>query len=237
LLLKLLIFFYTYNNLLQGNKAALKNLRIDLYHCSGENHAFAAENAIKITKERLYKYLRSYFSTTWPQALPLIVAGVNNTENSGLEGLTPASVNSPVSDPLTRLKRREHELKRRPLPTRTLNKVFKVNDYVYVDFKDAPFYKAFDFQKGMIFRVSDVDKSLEPWQYSVTELNGKVVKQKYYAWQLLPATDPAKTVLPIEKVLESRKRPGHGKEHLVRWLHYGPSYDSWEPEKNILKNK
>ena len=38
-------------------------------------------------------------------------------------------------------------------------------------------------------------------------------------------------VFKVEKVI--RKRKGHPKEHLVRWLRWPPKYDSWASEQDL----
>jgi hypothetical protein len=38
----------------------------------------------------------------------------------------------------------------------------------------------------------------------------------------------------VEKVLKTRKRPGHPKEHLVRWAGYSEKFDSWVPATDIV---
>jgi hypothetical protein len=182
---------------------------------------------------RLYKYLRANFRNNWPTVLPLIVTAVNNTENSALGGLIPASVNDPVADPLTREKRREVQLKK--VRKKVVKKPFKVDDFVYIDFPDEPFMKSFDFMRGMVYKISAIDAKTEPYLYSLKELNNTPLKKKYYAWQLLAATDPAETDFPIEKIVKERKLPGKSKEYLVKWLHYDNSYNEWIPKNRLIK--
>jgi hypothetical protein len=236
----------------QGNRKAFKKLNIDFYVLQGNSKAFVSENFIRITKARMYRSLRANFSVSWEKTLPYIVAGINNTPSPALGGYTAESLNSPSQDPITREVRRQGELNRKE-DKKVVAKEYEIGQFVYVDFPDVPFMKSFDFARGMAYKVAAVDAASTPYLYTIEELNGKRLKQKYYAWQLNPATDPDKTTLPIEAVIDTRGS-GRNAELLVKWLHYDNSYvrialsvqyltcdcylsfqNSWIPKKSLVK--
>jgi hypothetical protein len=213
-----------------GNRKRLKKQGINLYVLKGDHKAFQAELYIRIIKERLFKYLRANFKNTWPKVLQDIVSSINRTENKALNYLVPADLNSPTDDPIVREARRNISVN--PVK-KTVEKNLPVGSYVYADFPDEPFTKAFDFARGMVFVISHVNTKEKPYLYSLKELNDKPVKKKYYSWQLRVASDPYKTNLPIEKILQERKK-GSQKEFLVKWLFYDNSYNSWVPKKQLV---
>jgi hypothetical protein len=216
-----------------GIKSRLKKLKINLYVLKGEHKAFQAELYIRIIKERLFKFLRANFKNTWPDILPLIVFNINNTENKALNYLVPAEVNSPSADPIIREERRKVDESGGKKVKKEVIKDFPIGAFVYADFPDEPFVKSFDFARGMVFIVSDVNKSEKPYLYSLKELNEKPVKKKYYSWQLRAAQDPYKEPLPIEKIIKERKK-GTKKEYLVKWLFYDNSYNTWITKKQLM---
>jgi hypothetical protein len=214
-----------------GNRKRLADKGINLYILKGEHKAFQAELYIRIIKERLFKYLRANFKNAWPKVIQAVVSNINHTENKALNYLVPADLNSPSDDSIVREERRG---KTSVIPLKkTIEKNLQAGTYVYADFPDEPFTKAFDFARGMVFIISHVNTQEKPYLYSLKELNDKPVKKKYYSWQLRVAPDPYKTNLPIEKILEERKK-GSQKEYLVKWLFYDSSYNSWVPKKQLV---
>ena len=195
-----------------------------------------AELYNKIIKSRLYRYLRSIFKNDWEQHIQAIVAGINNTANSGIDGLRPAAINSPIYDDLVREKRGGNGQKRKSLPF-FKEPALKIDDYVYPDFPGPLFAKGFDPARGMTYQIASIDKKNSPTLYTVKELNGTLVKKKFYSFQLFPAPDPYSHDWPIEKVLNQRSA-GRGRrkhiEYLVKFLDYGDSYNEWVPKDKVV---
>jgi len=207
-------------------------MRIKLYISKGENKSFQAENYLKLLKNRIYKAVRSKFTDKWSAILQSIVTGINFTENKGISGLIPAEVNSPISDPVVREARIKAGLNR-PKAKKTQD-TFKLKQFVYIDLGKDVFAKGFDFARGQIFHIAAIDKTSEPYFYTVEELDGTPVKKKYYSWQLRKAPDPNKTHLPVEKVLETRKEKGKQKEYLVKFLFYPSKYNLWIKQRDFI---
>jgi hypothetical protein len=143
-----------------------------------------------------------------------------------LGGNTPASVNSPISDPLVREIRSKNEISKSSAKKQYLTE-FKVNDYVYIDFPSTPFAKqSYDVKRGMVYVIAEVDTTSKPYMYKLKELDNTPVKKKLYSWNLLKAGDPNTELLPVQSW--SKKRTVNGKvEYFVKWENYPAKYSSW----------
>lgn len=123
----------------------------------GQNKANFAEWAILIIKRRLYKLLRGSLSQDWPNFIEKIADDHNNTPQKKLGFLKPNDIqNSFDSAKVWKLKNLQdipHFLEptyKQQIINQHLNdtddKSLKVNDYVYIDFKQSLFGKSFDVQ-------------------------------------------------------------------------------------------
>lgn len=231
-------------------KDALAKLGVRLYVLQGDHKAFQAERRLRDVKFRVYRAARSKFSNKWELYLQKLVDGINATPTSALRGLTPASVNSPYSDPVVRAARRQtREAKesssgKKPKKSST---VYKEGDYVYPDLKAMVFDdRAFHLKRLEIYKITKVDRSSEPFLYTLTNESGtKTLDKKFYAYQLRPAPEPFKENTAVERIVEERtvkddKDPKKKKtkvQALVKWVGYGPESNTWVDVANIVGYK
>lgn len=204
-----------------GNREYLKEKGVELYIRRGDNKAFQAENYIRIFKHVLYKYLRQERSQNWPSAVDRVVSQINNRRQRGLGSLTPAQVNNPLQDPVSRgvIKRKRYsDVEEKP---KKLKKEFRKNAFVFVNFKKEPLFKGFDTQRGTIYQIAEVDDQESPRLYSLKELDGTPVRGKYYAAELKSAPNPKDMEHEVEKIISRRTDKSTGKKQfLVKWLFY-----------------
>ena len=230
------VSYTTFLTIFQGHEAKWSKFGIRHYVLNGPNKAFMAELYNKIIKSRLYRNLRSIYKNDWEKHIQSVVDGVNNTANLGIGGLRPAATNSPIYDDLVRAKRGGNGHHRISLPAFKEQKL-KVDDYVFPDFPGPIFSKGFDPARGMTYQIASIDERNSPTLYTVKQLNGTMVKKKFYSFQLFPAPDPYSHEWPIEKVL-SKKHVGKGKnrheEYLVKFLDYDDSYNEWVPKDQVI---
>ena len=78
--------------------------------------------------------------------------------------------------------------------------------------------------------ISKVMTNLPQPRYKVKDENGEELDDILHENELIRYIPSGE--YRIEKVLKRRVRNGQ-REALVRWLHYGPEHDSWEPEENL----
>ena len=68
--------------------------------------------------------------------------------------------------------------------------------------------------------------------YEIQDYEGEDILGTFYEQELQNVT-PGE-VFKIEKVLKSRKRRGHPKEFLVKWMRWPAKYNSWVSEKDMV---
>jgi hypothetical protein len=221
-----------------GNRNALAKMGITLYLLKGAHKAFVVEKYNGVLKNRLMRLAREKFTNDWPRFLQQTILNINSTANRGLDGLVPAKVNTPFSDPLVRDARAAAAAKRSDVGggRKVTAGVFKKDDFVYADVPSRVQFdsRSFHVARDMVYRVAEVDTSQDPPYYKLAEINGKVLKRRYYGWQMRAARKPfdPNKYMPVEKILDHRvvnKKP----EVLVKWSYYGDEYNSWEPEANV----
>ena len=69
--------------------------------------------------------------------------------------------------------------------------------------------------------------------YTLEDYAGDAVIGRFYAEELQAVTTTDEDTYKIEKVIRHRKRRGHTKEFLVRWLGWPAKYDSWVNEAEL----
>jgi len=70
--------------------------------------------------------------------------------------------------------------------------------------------------------------------YELEDLNKQPIDESFYQEELTPVVVTKQTQFKIDKILSTRVRRGI-KEHKVRWLGYGPVFDSWVKASDIVK--
>ena len=206
-----------------GNREFLKSKNITLITLRGKNKAFQAENFIRIFKSALYKYLRFHHSKDWPRATPIITRLLNTRRQKNLGPFTPADINSPFEDPVSRpalekLRRSRHEKEESKMKTKEPD-YLKINSFVYLGYQKATLYKGFQTKRGAIYKIVAADRSQRPYLYTLAERDGTKLDGKYYGAELKKAPNPAKIDHEIDEVLKQRTVNGK-KEYFVKFLYY-----------------
>lgn len=192
------------------------------------NKAFQAERAIRTLKGRLYRSARFAYTKNWDEKLQEMTVSINFTPSRGIGNLAPMWVNDPIFNSLIREKREAVREKEDQYLPKMTKRSFKVGDYVYRDFgvKETPFFKAYDFARGPIFKIKTVDTRQLPHTYTLEDLLGEKEDGFFYSSQLRKAPDPATVSFPVEEVLKEKKE--HGINYVfVKWLHYPDTHNSW----------
>ena len=207
----------------QGLKSWFKEMKIYFIMRRGSLKASVAEEAIYRIKARLYRNISSGSDQSWPELLSVVVKNINNTPNSGIGFLTPNKIKDPQFDTLVLQKRPKNFY---PMWQKQLKNIkfakskFEIGDEVYLTLPRPSFYKSYHLQRGQIYKISAVDKSISPVMYKLSDLHEKPVgNMTFYESELRRAPPNHLRLYPIEKILKTRKRKGI-KEHLVKYMFY-----------------
>jgi hypothetical protein len=110
-----------------------------------------------------------------------------------------------------------------------------VGDKVRISVLKTPFLRHYsETFTNEIFIVAERYKKQFIPTYRLKDWNNEGIEGSFYTSELQKVNVDEQTSYNIEKILKTRTRRGK-KEHLVRWQHWGPKYDSWIQAREIEK--
>ncbi len=88
--------------------------------------------------------------------------------------------------------------------------------------------------KGEYFRVYRINRTLAVPMYYIQSMDtDEYIEGGFYAQELQRQRGDS---FKVERVLRRRRRTnGRGWEILVKWQHFGPRWNSWIPETNVVR--
>ena len=194
----------------------LNRLGIYLHHPSSpENKAAMAERMQRTLKGRLERAMYHKSSRRYITYLQDIASGINHTVNRSIK-MAPADVDVLPEEP-------EPEKKKVR---------FAPGDLVRISMTRGPFAKGYE--RGYSVEEFVVTKVIgnRPPVYHLKDYNGEPIRGIFYQEEMVPIKR-VDDVYQVEKILDRRTYRGQ-KQVLVRWFGYGPEFDSWEPEKDVI---
>ena len=197
-------------------KKFLNSLGIYLHHPSSpENKAAMVERMNRTLKGRLERAMYHKSSRRYLPYLQDIVRGINKTPNRSIK-MAPEDVDVLPDEPLPDVKKVR----------------FAAGDLVRISMTRGPFAKGYE--RGYSVEEFIVTKVIgnRPPVYHLKDYNGEPIKGIFYQEEMVPCKH-VDNVYKVEKILGKRTYRGQ-KQVLVRWFGYGPEFDSWEPEKDVI---
>jgi hypothetical protein len=193
-----------------------------IHHFTTHNSvkAHMAERVIRTFRARLHRLITYNQNERYIDDLNAIVHGYNESVHSSI-GLAPNDVTYANERSVWWTLFWPKKPRKTPKPYK-----FKVNDLVRISYARHPFSRGYDYQyTGEVFKVvSRARRDLLP-VYKLHDLSGEPLSGTFYTEELVLA--PHGDVYKVEKILRTRKRPGYPKEAYVKWLHFGPKFNSW----------
>ena len=216
------------NNLVQSTFRRKKIKHIFGYE---PNKAVLAELAIKQLKARIYKVLQKNGTEVWGPHLDDAVFAINNTKSPYLAGYSPAEVNDDVTEKIW-FNRIQRQLKKQP---RLINYKYNVGDSVRIRYSRGAnsFKKNYDEQMGAkVYYIQNREAPGNIPLYKLRDDRNNLVPGRFKSHELQHVIINDDTVWRIERVLGYRNINGV-RMAKVRWLDYGPEYDSYIPADQV----
>ena len=207
-------------------KKLMSDNNIKDYGTTSSMKANFSERMIKTLKERLYRYMTNQSDvehkpvTRYIDILQDTMNAYNHSVHSSTQ-MRPADVTEANESELWK----KLYLHNKSIPLKMKRQRLKLNQQVRIALKKGPLTKGYtgNWSKEIYIIKGFMTRNGLP-MYVLTDLNGGPVTQTYYAEELQPVLVSAQR--QIELVRATRGR-GDKKEYLVRWKHYGPSFDEY----------
>ncbi len=215
-------------------KAIMQSKGIRMDQAKNINKAAIVERVNKSLQILIYKYLTDRSETRYIDALPDLVKSYNTRKHRSLNYISPQEADFPSNEHLVRSMHRMRYSslvgkQRKSPPT------FKVGDMVRVKtYAKAPssarraYLQQFH---GEYFKVVRLNRRMPIVMYEIQSMDtDEIIEGGFYSNEL---TRVRGDTFKIERIIKSRGT-GPNKEHLVRWKHFGPRWDSWIKASDVL---
>ena len=117
-----------------------------------------------------------------------------------------------------------------------LTLVYNIGDWVRISYLKRTFDREYDEKwTREFFKVVKREYMQGKQLYTLEDYAGDPVEGRFYREELQPVTVTGDEIYKIEKVIKTIKKRGQPTQYLVRWLGWGPKFDSYIDEA-VLKN-
>ena len=202
----------------------LKDEGIHWFHTYSDRKASVVERFNRTLKGIMWKYFTYKGTHKWVDALPDFLQNYNSNVHSSI-GMKPRDV-TPENDHVAFQALFGHEMAAAGhKPKFSVGEKVRITKYKGV------------FKKGYlpnwteeIFVVRYIVYSKPP-VYRIEDLGGEEILGTFYEDELQAVDDSG--VYRVEKILKTKKVKGQ-KYYLIKWRGYPDSFNSWEPESNVI---
>ena len=197
--------------------------------------AAIAERVNKSLQILIYKYLTDAGETRYLAALPELVSTYNSRKHRSLGKFSPNEADLKENEEEVRNIHKERYDKINA--KRKAKAKYKVGDRVRVKTLSSSISssrRAYVQQfHGEMYEIVEVKTRMPIPMYTLKSLDkGDVIEGGFYGNEITPVRGD---LFKIEKILRRRGR-GRNRQLLVRWKHFGPHWDSWINESDIVDN-
>lgn len=196
---------------------------------STENYEIKAaivERLQRTMKEKMFAYFTATNTVRYVDILPSLVKAYNESEHRTIK-MPPADVNVCNSHIVFE---NLYGGKKKTYPK---NRKFRRGDYVRISKYKKVFAKGYESNWSReIFVVDTFVSKTWPFTYKVKDLNGEVLKGRFYEPELQAVDFDPSGEFQVDEILQSRGR-GKKKEVLVSWKGYPESFNQWIPEVSL----
>ena len=185
--------------------------------------ASIAERVIKTLKSKYHRYMTQHQSFRYVHIIDEVTHAYNNRYHRTIK-MRPVDVT---------VANQAQVRSNIYCVTTTPQKRFRydIGEWVRISYLKRTFHREYEEQwTRELFKVIGRARMQGKPVYTLEDYAGDPVLGTFYSEELQPVVVGEDTVYKIEKVLRSRRRRGHPKEYLVRWLGWPAKYDSWVSE-------
>jgi transposase InsO family protein len=210
----------------------LQSLGIKDITTSDDVKASLAERAIRSVKGRLFRYMYHKQTYVYIDVLPHITAAYNNSYHRILR-LSPSQVS--LKNERQIWNQMYNSVKFPYVLKKTQNKnLLPVGSYVRISFYRHVFSREYR-QKwsSELFQIYKRQMRDGIVVYFLRDLSGEDLRGSFYREELQPATYSPDTVYKIEKILRYKRNKAGKKLMYVKWLNWGPKFNSWISEDDV----
>jgi hypothetical protein len=202
----------------------LRANNIELRHPSFK--ASHVERFQKSIQALIYRYIENKQSNSYLPALPALLHTYNTRYHRTIKMSPNEAEEEKNADRLLRNVTDEYARRKRRKPR------FSRGELVRVLKKKGSFARSYDDTYGEPhFRIAEIFTRMPIPQYAVEDLRGVRRRGRLYAEQMQRVHNPD-SIYKVEKIIKRRTRR-RVKQALVRWLGYGPEFDTWLPETDV----
>lgn len=206
----------------------LKSEGIDFFTTFSETKAAICERFNRTLKTRMWRYFQFKNTRRYIDILPELVESYNNAKHRTI-GIEPVNVNQSNQSKIWKRVTKEQ--------TRGLK---KKKPKFFVDQTVRTSNERLHFEKGYtekwteeIFFIDKIYLQYVPFMYKLRDVNGEVLKGRFYEQELQAVSVTADKEYRIERIVKRRKLKGRKPEVLVKWKGYPDSANTWEPADQI----
>ncbi len=209
----------------RGRKGAFgqKKYDIELWTTHNEVKASIVERFNRTLKNRMYKYFTANNTRRYLDILDDLVTGYNNTVHTSI-GMKPVNVTE--SDQV----RIRQKLYGKPV---SKGYKYKIGEHVRISKSRRLFKKGYlpNWTDEVFIITGQKRLGTEP-VYNIQDLNKEEIEGTFYEVELQRIQLPDE--FRVEKVLR-KKKVGKKTLHLVKWLGWDNSFNSWVVEEDLRK--
>ena len=208
--------------------------KINILYFNGENDdvkCSLVERLNRTLQDKIWRIFTLQGTHRWVDILQRVVKSYNNTVHSKLK-VTPAQVSTHNSDSLHYEmydKIPKKDILKNWKQSRANYKTIKINDKVRILESKITFNRGYEPNwSEEIYVVYKINSK----GYYIKDLQGEVIKGRFYREELQKVTTHGSKQYAVEKILDYRGT-GKKKQALVKWKGYSDKFNLWEPYNAI----
>lgn len=205
----------------------LDDLTINQYFAYSDKKAALVERCIRTIKTRLWRWMHQNNTKTWSHIIKSIVYSYNHSLHRSI-GMKPVEVTQENEDAV--------RAKLFPNDLHIIERQYKYNvgDTVRVSRLKSLVEKGYTATNSYpVYTIIDRGIQEDRNTYVLKDMKGERVTGSFYDEEITRFSLPVNFTWRVERVLGHRMRGGV-RQHLVKWLDFPNSYNSWVPAPDLF---